>query len=51
MREVPVYGWVHGVFVRGVIDEISNATIQLGPKRGRGKRPGRARGVEERPAA
>ncbi|CDS01478.1 hypothetical protein, partial [Sporisorium scitamineum] len=32
VREVPVYGWVHGVLVMGVIDEIEKRTVQTGAK-------------------
>lgn len=30
VREVPVYGWIQGVFVMGVIDEIEKRTIEVG---------------------
>ena len=30
VREVPVYGWIHGVLVMGVIDEIEKRSIELG---------------------
>ncbi|SPO30726.1 uncharacterized protein UTRI_05343 [Ustilago trichophora] len=38
VREVPVYGWIHGVLVMGVIDEIEKRSIELQPQE---KQPGK----------
>ncbi|KAJ9474901.1 hypothetical protein PHBOTO_004787 [Pseudozyma hubeiensis] len=37
VREIPVYGWIQGVMVMGVIDEITKRTIEAGPSKEKGR--------------